>query len=69
MLICRVISLRLGRCQAGRVLWHRDMGAGRSKSWYRARKTRAVGLSGGGWVAEVAGSGSVNGVLLCGAVP
>ena len=40
----------------------------RSKSRYRARKTRAVRLSGSGWVGGVTGSGPVNGVLLCGAV-
>ena len=41
----------------------------RSRSWYKARKTRAVKLSGDSWVAGMTGSGPVNGVLLCGAVP
>ena len=40
-----------GRCEVGRALRHRDMGTGSSKSWFRARTTRAVRLSGVAWVA------------------
>ena len=55
-----------------RALRHRDMGTGddvQVEVLVQARKTRAVRLSGGGWVAGMTGSGPVNGVLLCGAVP
>jgi hypothetical protein len=60
-----------GRGEAGLALRHRDMdtGDGVQVRILVQGAEDTVRLSGAGWVAEVTGSGPVNGVLQCGAVP